>query len=77
MLFKRDFEKAYDCMDWDFLEGTLSQFGFEDSWIRGVAGLYCSVTSKVLLVGGRGPSHNQLDRVVCWRPSYFCSLLRL
>ena len=49
-----DFEKAYDRVDWDFLEGTLSRFGFENKWIRGVTGLYCSATSQVLLAGGRG-----------------------
>ena len=53
-----DFEKAYDRMDWDLLEGTLNQFGFEDSWIRGVAGLYWCATSQVLLARGWGPSFN-------------------
>ena len=51
-----DFKKAYDRVDWGFLEGSLSQFGFEDQWIRGVAALYRSASSQVLLVGGRGPS---------------------
>ena len=31
-----DFEKAYDKVDWDFLECTLHRFGFTDAWIRGV-----------------------------------------
>ena len=51
-----DFEKAYDRVDWGFLEGSLSRFGFEDQWIRGVAALYRSASSQVLLAGGRGPS---------------------
>ena len=37
-----DFEKAYDRVDWSFLEGTLSWFGFPDEWIRGISSLYRS-----------------------------------
>ena len=51
-----DLEKAYDRVDWGFLEGSLSRFGFEDQWIRGVAALYRSASSQVLLAGGGGPS---------------------
>lgn len=51
-----DFEKAYDRVDWGFLEGTLSRFGFEDAWIRGISALYTTACSQVLMAGGRGPS---------------------
>ena len=51
-----DFEKAYDRVDWGFLEGTLSRFGFADEWIRGVSALYSCASSKVLLAGGKGAS---------------------
>ena len=44
-----DFEKAYDRVDWNFLQGTLQRFGFEDSWINGVSALYSSTSGKVLL----------------------------
>ena len=55
--FYFDFEKAYDQIDWGFLEGTLSRFGFEEEqWIRGIAALYRSASSQVLLAGGRGPN---------------------
>ena len=45
-----DFEKAYDRVDWSFLEGTLARFGFEE-WIRGVATLYRTASSQVLMAG--------------------------
>ena len=41
-----DFEKAYDRVDWSFLEGTLSRFGFPDEWIRGISSLYRSASSR-------------------------------
>jgi hypothetical protein len=33
LIFKVDFEKAYDSVDWGFLEYMLRRFGFEDKWI--------------------------------------------
>ena len=35
-----DFEKAYDRVNWDFMEGTLLRMGFPNRWIRGVSTLY-------------------------------------
>ncbi|MCO5565052.1 hypothetical protein L7F22_018723 [Adiantum nelumboides] len=35
-----DFEKAYDRVDWGFLEGFLCRMGFPLAWIRGVSALY-------------------------------------
>lgn len=58
-----DFEKAYDRVDWDFLEGTLSRLGFPDRWIRGVSGLYRSATSAVTIGGFLSP-HFTLGRSV-------------
>ena len=58
-----DFEKAYDKVDWGFLEGTLLRFGFFDKWVKGTVALYSSASSRVLLAGGKGPSF-QLARSV-------------
>lgn len=58
-----DFEKAYDRLDWDFLEGTLSKLGFPNRWIRGVSGLYRSATSAVTIGGFLG-RHFTLGRSV-------------
>ena len=59
-----DFEKAYDRVDWNFLGGTLLHFGFPRTWIRGVAALYSSASSRVLLTDGKGPAF-KLSRSVC------------
>lgn len=37
MVFKVDFEKAYDCVNWEFLITTMQQMGFGDKrckWIK-------------------------------------------
>lgn len=36
MFVKIDMEKAYDRIEWDFLENVLMCFGFNQSWIRWV-----------------------------------------
>ena len=53
-----DFEKAYDRVDWAFLEDTMICMGFPIEWIRGVASLYRSTHSQVLVAGGRGEQFN-------------------
>ncbi|MCO5597486.1 hypothetical protein L7F22_051564 [Adiantum nelumboides] len=41
-----DFEKAYDKVDWDFLEGTLSRMGFPQSWIQVISALAQIATAE-------------------------------
>ena len=50
-----DFEKAYDKVDWEFLEVVLSRLGFPVAWIKGVFALYRHVSSSVLFARGYGP----------------------
>ena len=50
-----DFEKAYDRVDWDFLEAVMLKMGFALSWIKGVSALYRNASSQVLMAGGFGP----------------------
>jgi len=33
VLLLLDFEKAYDRVEWGFLEGTLAKIGFNQTWI--------------------------------------------
>jgi hypothetical protein len=32
LIFKVDFEKAYDSVEWSFLDYMLERFGFSDKW---------------------------------------------
>ena len=45
-----DFEKAYDRVDWNFLEGIMLRFGFHTQWITMVSILYSIYFSKLFLV---------------------------
>ena len=49
-----DFEKAFDRVDWCFLEETMLRMGFPESWVWGVAALYRTTHSQVLLARERG-----------------------
>ena len=53
MLFL-DFEKAYDKVDWDFMEGTLLRMGFPNRWIRGVSTLYRNAHNSLLFAADVG-----------------------
>ena len=34
MIFKLDFEKAYDSVEWDFLLDSLTKMGYNTKWVR-------------------------------------------
>ncbi|MCO5614063.1 hypothetical protein L7F22_068344 [Adiantum nelumboides] len=58
-----DFEKAYDRVDWGFLEGTLHRMGFPDAWIQGIFALYRS-SSAAVTIGGHVGRTFALSRLV-------------
>ncbi|MCO5581542.1 hypothetical protein L7F22_035429 [Adiantum nelumboides] len=58
-----DFEKAYDRVDWGFLEGSLDRMAFPKAWIRDISALYGSASSSVTIGGHVGRSF-QLSRSV-------------
>ena len=61
-----DFEKAYDRVDWSFLEGTLERLGFPVGWIQGISALYRTASNRVI-IGGR----ILCGRVAHWHPICF------
>jgi hypothetical protein len=49
--YKLDLAKAYDRVDWAYLEGTLSKLGFSDTWIKWVMTCVKTVTYTIRLNG--------------------------
>nr|GFC30305.1 cysteine-rich receptor-like protein kinase [Tanacetum cinerariifolium] len=45
MIFKVDFEKAYDSVRWDFINDILRMFGFEEKWCKWIQS--CLYSSRV------------------------------
>ncbi|KAF5796291.1 putative RNA-directed DNA polymerase [Helianthus annuus] len=51
MLFKVDFEKAFDSISWVFLDSVLSQMGFPALWRKWVMGLLMTARTSILVNG--------------------------
>ena len=68
-----DFEKAYDRVNWDFLEEAMRRLGFPEAWIIVVATLYRLAYSSILVAGGRGRRF-QMSRSVRQEFSFATSL---
>ena len=58
-----DFEKAYDRVQWPFLENVMRALGLPPKWRNCTSALYRTATSSVLMAGSRGPAF-QLQRSV-------------
>ena len=54
LIYKVDFEKAFDNVDWSFLLKLLSARGFSSRWCRWIENLVCTVKSSVLINGDKG-----------------------
>ncbi|KAJ9559906.1 hypothetical protein OSB04_005066 [Centaurea solstitialis] len=50
-LFKVDFEKAFDSVNWHFLLRTMEQMGFGSKWIGWIRGCLQSASTSVLING--------------------------
>jgi len=48
VLLNIDFEKAFDCIEWDFIYTALESFGFPQVYIKWVKTLYNNITSCVI-----------------------------
>ncbi|PNY14141.1 cysteine-rich receptor-like protein kinase [Trifolium pratense] len=51
LIFKVDFEKAYDSVDWSFLDYMLGRFGFNVKWRAWMKACICSGSMSVLVNG--------------------------
>ncbi|GJU61241.1 RNA-directed DNA polymerase, eukaryota [Tanacetum coccineum] len=51
LIFKVDFEKAYDSVRWDFLDDVLSKFGFGDKWRKWIQCCLHSSRGSIIING--------------------------
>ncbi|GAU19481.1 hypothetical protein TSUD_77250 [Trifolium subterraneum] len=51
MLFKVDFEKAYDSVDWGYLEDVMGRMSFPTLWRKWIKECVCTATASVLVNG--------------------------
>ena len=55
MVFKVDFEKAFDSISWDFLFQVMHFMGFNNTWIKWISRCLKSASSSILINGS--PTH--------------------
>ncbi|GKE16639.1 putative RNA-directed DNA polymerase, partial [Tanacetum coccineum] len=51
MIFKVDFEKAFDSINWNFIDDIMGQMGFGVKWRHWIYGCLCSGFSLILING--------------------------
>ena len=51
MLFKVDFEKAYDSVEWGYLDEVMGSMSFQTLWRKWIKECVCTVTASVLVNG--------------------------
>ncbi|GAU41193.1 hypothetical protein TSUD_26180 [Trifolium subterraneum] len=51
MLFKVDFEKAYDSVDWGYLDAVIGRMSFPNLWRKWIKECVCTATASVLVNG--------------------------
>ncbi|GJV71855.1 RNA-directed DNA polymerase, eukaryota [Tanacetum coccineum] len=51
MIFKVDFEKAFDSVKWDYLDETLKAFGFGSKWCKWISSCLNNAMGSVLVNG--------------------------
>ncbi|KAL6126193.1 hypothetical protein ACLB2K_074244 [Fragaria x ananassa] len=53
---KLDMNKAYDRVEWDFLEVTMLHFGFDEKWVMTVMRIVSSISFSIQMNGKEGQS---------------------
>nr|GEV49162.1 RNA-directed DNA polymerase, eukaryota [Tanacetum cinerariifolium] len=51
LIFKVEFEKAFDCVKWDYLDDVLRAFGFGKKWCNWIKGCLVSARGSILVNG--------------------------
>nr|GEW17708.1 RNA-directed DNA polymerase, eukaryota [Tanacetum cinerariifolium] len=51
LIFKVDFEKAYDSVQWDFLDYILKIFGFGEKWCQWIQSCLRSSRGSIIIIG--------------------------
>jgi hypothetical protein len=51
LLFKVDFEKAYDSVDWGYLDAVLGRMSFPTLWRKWIKECVCTAIASVLVSG--------------------------
>ncbi|CAJ2662883.1 unnamed protein product [Trifolium pratense] len=51
LLFKVDFEKAYDSVDWGYLEDVMGRMGFPTLWRKWIKEYVCTTSASILVNG--------------------------
>ncbi|GJZ98645.1 RNA-directed DNA polymerase, eukaryota, reverse transcriptase zinc-binding domain protein [Tanacetum coccineum] len=77
MIFKVDFEKAYDSVRWDYLDDVLNKFGFGEKWQGWIQS--CLISSKGSIMVNGSPTrefqfHNGLKQGDPLSPFLFISV---
>ncbi|RVW28919.1 hypothetical protein CK203_102842 [Vitis vinifera] len=62
VVFKIDFEKAYDHVSWDFLDHVLEKKGFSPRWRKWMSGCLSTVSYAVLVNGNAKGLKVNLDK---------------
>ena len=50
-MWKVDFAKTYDSLDWKFLWATMKRRGFPDEWIKWIRGCVTTYSFSILVNG--------------------------
>ena len=61
LLVSVDFEKAFDSIDWKFMQDVLKRFGFGDNIIQWVSSFYNDIRSSVI-VNGKASQYIKIER---------------
>lgn len=73
LIFKVDFEKAYDSVRWDFLDDVLYKFGFGNKWRVWIQSCLKSSRGSILINGSPTENFSSLEvlsKVIRYLRSY-------